>query len=547
MPTINVSKKEFEKLVGKELPIEELKDRISMLGTDLEGIEDDEIVVEIFPNRPDMLSVQGFARAFSSFIGVKTGLIHYNVKKSGEKVIINNSVNEVRPFTACAIVKNLKFDDQKIKEIIQIQEKLHITYGRNRRKMALGVYPLEKISFPITYKALPPKQIKFKPLESEREMTGLQILSQHKTGREFGHLLEGLEKFPVFIDANNEILSMPPIINSDSTGRISEETKDVFIECSGFDYEILSKCLNMVVTTLADMGGEIYSLELDYEDGRKISPNLTPEKIKLDLKYINKWLGLNLKEDEAKVLLEKMGHGYENGMVLIPAYRSDILHQVDLAEEIAIAYGYENFEEEIPNVATIGEEDNFEKFARKVREILMGLRLLEVKNYHLINSLDLNDKMNLEKEIVSLKNSLGEHNHLRNSLLPSLMKNFKDNQHHEYPQNIFEIGRIFNFGKTETGVKENNNLAIALCNEKTDFTEIKQTLIALMDNLGLECNVKETEHPIFINGRGGSITVNDQSLGVIGEISPFVLSNWELTVPVVSFELDLEKLFGLIT
>ena len=155
--------------------------------------------------------------------------------------------------------------------------------------------------------------------------------------------------------------------------------------------------------------------------------------------------------------------------------------------------------------------------------------------------------MNLEKEIVSLKNSLGEHNHLRNSLLPSLMKNFKDNQHHEYPQNIFEIGRIFNFGKTETGVKENNNLAIALCNEKTDFTEIKQTLIALMDNLGLECNVKETEHPIFINGRGGSITVNDQSLGVIGEISPFVLSNWELTVPVVSFELDLEKLFGLIT
>jgi len=220
MPTINVSKKEFEKLVGKELPIEELKDRISMLGTDLEGIEDDEISVEIFPNRPDMLSVQGFARAFSSFINVKMGLRDYNVKKSGEKVIIDNSVGDYRPYTACAIVKNLKFDGQKIKEVIQIQEKLHVTYGRNRKKMALGIYPLEKISFPITYKALSPEKIKFKPLESEKEMTGLQILSQHKTGREFGHLLEGLEKFPIFIDTNNEVLSMPPIINSNSLGKV---------------------------------------------------------------------------------------------------------------------------------------------------------------------------------------------------------------------------------------------------------------------------------------------------------------------------------------
>jgi len=213
MPTITLNKKEFEKLVGKKLPIEKLKDRISLLGTDLESIENDEINLEIFPNRPDLLSEQGFARAFSSFIGVKTGLRDYKVKKSQEQVIIDPSVKDIRPFTACAIIKNLKLDNEKIIQIIQIQEKLHITYGRNRKKTAIGIYPFEKIKTPIYYKAESPSKIKFKPLDYPKELTGKQILSKHKAGREFAHLLKDYKKYPIFIDSNNNILSMPPIIN----------------------------------------------------------------------------------------------------------------------------------------------------------------------------------------------------------------------------------------------------------------------------------------------------------------------------------------------
>ncbi len=546
MPTITLNKTVFEQLVGKKLPLEELKDRISMLGTDLEKIEGNIIEVEVFPNRPDMLSEQGFARAFSSFIGVKTGLRKYEVKESSEKVIIENSVKEVRPFTACAIIKNLQFNGEKIKEIVQIQEKLHITYGRNRKKAAIGVYPREKISFPIIYKAVAPEKLKFVPLEASREMTGLQILSQHKAGREFGHLLEGKEVFPFFIDAKNEVLSMPPIINSHRTGKITEETKEVFIECSGFDFNVLSKCLNIIVTALAEMGGEIYSLELESSGKKEVTPNLTPEKMKLDLKYINQRLGLELKEKEAVELLAKMGHGFSGGEVLIPAYRADILHQVDLIEDIAIAYGYENFKEEIPNVSTIGEEDGFEKFAGKIREILIGLKLLEVKNYHLMAKEDLNHKMNKSEKIIPLKNALGEHNYLRNRMLPSLLKNLKENQHHEYPQNIFEIGRVFNFGGTETGVAEREHLAIALAHEKTDYTEMRQILDALMNSLGLEHAVKESARPSFISGRIGEIIVKGKKVGIIGEISPAVLEKWELLVPVVGLELDLEEVFGLV-
>src|SRR3989344_5500230 len=208
MPTITLNKREFERLVGKKLQLEKLKDRISYLGTDLEDIKTNEINLEIFPNRPDLLSEQGFARAFSSFIGVKTGLRKYSVKKSNHKVIIHSSLKDIRPYTACAIIKNLKLDDEKIKQIIQIQE---------------------KIKTPIYFKAEDPSKIKFQPLEYPTELTGSQILSKHKAGREFGHLLENYKKYPIFIDSNNNILSMPPIINSELTGKITQKTKDVFI------------------------------------------------------------------------------------------------------------------------------------------------------------------------------------------------------------------------------------------------------------------------------------------------------------------------------
>ena len=295
-------KEEFEKLVGKKLDIEQLKDRISMLGTDLEGIEGNEITVEVFPDRPDMLSEQGFARAFSSFIGVKTGLRNYKSKSSNYEVAVESSVDKVRPFTACAVVKNLKFDNQKIKSIIQLQEKLHTSYGRNRKKIAIGIYPMEKIKFPITYKALPPEKIKFIPLEYNTILNGKQILTETNTGRDYAHLLENEKLYPIFIDSNNEILSMPPIINSHTTGKITEETKDVFIECSGFDLGVLKKCLNIVVTSLADMGGEIYEVTLKYKNKIK-TPDLATEKIKLTPE----------KKENQKYnqLFEKMFEGYE--------------------------------------------------------------------------------------------------------------------------------------------------------------------------------------------------------------------------------------------
>ncbi len=550
MPTINVNRKVFEKLVGKKLPLDELKDRISMLGTDLEEINDKEIIVEVFPNRPDMLSDQGLARAFSSFIGVKKGLRKYKTKKSNEKVIVEKSVKKVRPYTVCAIVKNLKFNDEKIREVIQIQEKLHVTYGRNRRKAAIGIYPCEKIKFPIYFKAEEPKKIKFRPLEFPSELTADKLLQRHPAGREYGHLLEGMKRFPVFIDANNKVLSVPPIINSHKTGKISEETKDVFIECSGFDFNVLKKCLNIIVTAFADMGGEIYSLELNYKDGNKkyLSPELKPEKMKLDLDYINKLLGIKLKEKDAKNYLRKMGYDYKNKTAFIPCYRTDIMHQADLAEDIAIAHGFENIKEQIPKISTIAEESKLHKFKNKIASVFVGLGFLETSTYSLTNNTTQNIMMDTRLDLISVKNpSSKDYSKLRAWIIPSLMQVLSENKHYDYPQKLFELGTIFKkSNKTETKTEENIRLAALICNSNTDFTEIKQVLDVLFNSLGLKYMTKETEHSSFIPGRVARISVKNKDIAYIGEIHPKVLEKFGLEFPVAALELNVTELFNLI-
>ena len=373
MTILTIPKKVFEKDIGKL--DEKMQEKIAMFSTPIEAIDDENLDIEIFPDRPDLLSYQNFKNSFLAFLGKKTGLreIKVNNPLEGYKVVIDKSVLDVRPYTVCAIVKGLKFDDEKIKEIIDIQEKLHIGLGRKRKKLAIGIYPLDKISLPIKFEARKPEDIKFQPLEFPREINGRQILSQHPTGREYGDLMKGLDKYPVFVDANNEILSMPPIINSHKTGKIGEETKDIFIECSGFDLNIQNKVLNIICASLESMGGKVYSMELSYGKEKMITPDFTPDKINVSVDNVNKLLGLDLKEREIKNLLGKMGCNYSKGVVSVPAVRADVLHEVDLIEDVVIAYGYDNLVPEIPSVATIGEIDKKEKLKSKITDILEGI------------------------------------------------------------------------------------------------------------------------------------------------------------------------------
>ncbi len=534
MAIVTLNKKEIEKIIGKD--DEKIDNILGLFGTNVEAVTEQEVEAEVSPNRPDLLSQQGIFRALSTYLGKKLKQYKVNQPKKDFSVKIESSVKDVRPFTACAIVKNLSFNDEKIKEIIDIQEKLHSTLGRNRKKIAIGIYPLEKIKLPITYKAESPDKIKFIPLEMNQELTGRQILSKHPAGREYAPLLKNKKKFPVFVDSNNEVLSMPPIINSHMTGKITEKTKDVFIECSGHDLEILKKTLNILVTILADMKGEIYAVNLHYNK-KILTPDLTPEKIKISLDNINKLLGLELKEQEIKTLLGKMGHSYKKGTVKIPAYRTDILHEVDLTEDIAIAYGYDKFIPEIPEISTIGEESSMEIKKRKIANILTGLSLLEVSSYHLTTKEDVKKTLIKGKQTEVL-NSKTDFSVLRPSLLVNSLKILSENTDAKYPQKIFEIGKVFE------GTEEKEKLCVTITGE-TDFTEIKQILDYLMRMLTVEYKIEPAESLSFIDGRTGKIIVKDseeKEIGILGEIPPSVIKNWHLKMPVVALEIEIENI-----
>lgn len=533
-------------LLKKKLNNQELEEKITMLGTPVEELNNNDLIIEIFPNRPDLLSEHGFLRALNSFLGYNPGLKHYKVSPSNETVIINNSVKEVRPFTSCAIVKNLKLNNDSIKEIIQLQEKLHLTYGRNRKKVAIGIYPFEKIKTPIRFLAINSDKIKFKPLGYDKLMSAEEILSKHETGKSYAHLLDDFDEYPLFIDANGKILSMPPIINSQDVGEVTEKTKDVFIECSGFDFKALNKCLNIIVTTLSEMGGKIYSMKLKYGNKIFITPNLAPTQMNININNVNHLLGLNLNEKEIKKCLERMGYKYMNKKVLVPCYRTDVMHEVDLIEDIAIAHGYENFKLELPKLSTIGEGDKFEYFKDKIAEFLIGLGLLETSSFVISNKQDQNDKMLNNNDLVVLENALNqEYNVLRASLLSSLLKILKENKHNEYPQRLFEIGKVFSKDKSETNVKESENLGIVISHGEANFTEIKQILDALMNTLNLKYNINEIENETFIKGRVGGIFINNKKIAHFGELDPKVLTRWNIELPVIALELNLNYLFQL--
>ncbi|MDP2947640.1 MAG: phenylalanine--tRNA ligase subunit beta [Nanoarchaeota archaeon] len=549
MTILTMNRKELEKKVGRIT--KEIEAKITQFGTPVEEINEDEVSIEIFPNRPDLLSLQNFARALNQY-NEKGGVSKFKILPPEKDfvVTIDKSVKQVRPYTCCAIVKGMKFDDEKIKEIIDIQEKLHGSIGRKRKKLAIGIYPLEKIKLPIRFMAKKPEEIKFIPLEYPKELNGKQILRQHPTGREYADLLKDTDVFPIFIDANDQILSMPPIINSENTGRITDKTTDIFIECSGFNLHYLKKCINIIVSALYEMGGKVYAMNIkDSKEKDFVSPDMTSEEMKFNIVDVEKTLGIKLTEKEVKKFLERMGIGYENRngqiVAVIPAYRTDILHWVDLAEEVAIAYGYENFDAEIPKISTIAEEDKMAKIKRTISQILSGLGLLETSSFHLTTKKNIK-KMDYEfKDFIEILDSKTERDCLRADLMTNLLQILSENSNAQYPQKIFEMGKVFSIDateKSETKVIEKENLAIALIDEKMNFTEIKQVLDYLFKMLNLEYKIEGVENPGYISGRVGKIIVDGKDIGFVGEIAPRVLKNWKIKMPVVAVEIGIGEL-----
>ncbi len=541
MPVVTLYWDELERLVG--VSRERILERLPMLGCDIERVEDDHIDVEFFPNRPDLYSVEGVARALRGFLGIEKGLKRYEAKKADWKIFVDASVLAVRPRIAGCVVRGIEMSDEVIRSLMEVQEDLHWTIGRNRRKMAIGIHDLSKLSFPLTYKAVD-ASFSFIPLDFDREMSVEEILREHPKGKAYAFILEGKSSYPMIIDASGDAISFPPIINAEKT-RVTEATRDIFIDVTGFD-EAVDKAINILACMLSDRGGELESVEIVYPSGVEVTPKLEVRRMEVPKSEISSLLGFELSDEEIREALEKMRFGCEIGgdtvSVLIPPYRADIMHPWDVIEDIAIGYGYDRIEPKYPTTMTIGESHRWNDVRELAKEVMVGLGFLEVITFTLTSESVMYEKMRRSgeawRDYVPVMHPLTiEHTILRTHILPKLLEVLAANKHHEMPQRIFEVGDVV------VGMKNRLHLAACVTHARANFYEIRSYVQALMRELEVEWEVAASSDEAFIEGRRAEIVVSGNSVGVFGEVHPEVLEAFDLTMPVAAFEVDLSAMF----
>ncbi len=544
MPVINFNLEDLKSLMGTKMEDREVLDRIPMIGADFHDFDPatKEASIEFFPNRPDLYSVEGLARALRAFFDIELGLRTYDISASDIVMKVEPSVKCVRPYVVGAVIRGVTLDDKGIRSLMELQEKLHLTVGRKRAKVAIGVHDLDKVQPPFVYKAVPPGSISFVPLAKEETMTLAEVLEKHEKGRDYKQLLDGKELYPVILDANNEVLSFPPIINGRLT-TVTTETKNLFIDVTGTDQNTISGVLNIVCTSIAERGGVIETITLRGEE-KGMTPNLRPKQWLLDVDRTNAALGLDLEPLAMCQCLTRMGYSAEpkgrKVKVSSSPVRMDLIHMADVVEDVAIGFGYENFGNSKPVSRTIGGERRMERVADLVRQMLVGYGHWEVTTLTLSSMDEQFCKVPFpEVPAVEVLNPVSEdHNCLRVQLIPSLLTVLRRSKHRDLPQRIFEVGDVV------IDSKRRKHLAVMSIHSKAGFTEMKSLAEGVLKELGVQCSLVPGELGMFIPGRCAMVKVNGRTVGHFGELHPQVITAYELGHPVIAFELDLQDLMS---
>ena len=561
MPTIDVDCGELERLLGWSWSgdLEKLDWLLAFVKGEVKlySEQDNNLSIELKDtNRPDLWGVEGLARAARGFLELEKGPRCYEADKPILDVNVAAELVGIRPFICCSVVKNVRLTDTIIRGLMHLQDKLDQTYGRNRQKTSIGIYNFDLISPPLNYSVTKPSEVSFVPLGFEEKMNLAEILEQHPKGKEYGHIVKKHSVYPILLDSERKVLSFPPVINSNDLGRVTEETGNLLVEVTGTVHQTVLNTLNLVTLALIDRGGKAYAATVRYpsdpfyESRTVVTPDFSSKRMDLSVDYANRVLGLQLSSEHMAELLLTAGLGVESVgeewlVVQVPCYRVDVMHPVDLVEDIAIAYGYNNIEPFWRELPTTGGVKPEQRFIDVARELMVGLGFQEILTYTLTSPETLFDKMNREKaRVVEVANpKVVTLSCLRSWLLPGLMEFLGNNQSVEFPQKIFELGKVTLLDETkETKTRDEDWLAAVTTHPTASFSEIKSALDAFLMNFGVEWQIKETRHPSFIEGRVGTAMVNGSAVGVLGEIHPLVLESWKLENPVAAFEINVQEI-----
>ncbi len=555
MPTISVNQDLIAKLLnvhGLKHNIDDVSDQLPLLGTDIDRCDKDVLDIEIFPNRPDLLSGETLARAIRSFIHHQNTGPELEVSEGDITMTVDSELKQIRPIILGAVVKNIDLErlgiqsDEFIKSLMDHQEKLHFALGRGRKRASIGVHDLSTIAPPFRVKAVSGKQ-KFIPLAMEEPMSINEILENHPKGIDYAHLLDGFDKFPVIIDSKDNILSFPPIINGNQT-TVTASTKDFFIDVTGWDFRSCEASLMLIALQLQELGGSIESIKITDCDGvAQVFPNGKPLEHILPTEMLDGLLGRELNELELTKSINRMGGRFisrnsEQIKLEMPRWRFDILHPVDLVEDIAIGHGFEDLGEDIPRSPMTAKPRSDANLLRRIRDSMQGLGMMQIQSLTLSND---DDQFNLVRwsnvgEVTRITNPITiDHTLLRQYLLPGLLRLLSSNRHHDLPQSVFELGTVVR------DHKNSSRLAFLIAERTGGFAAIRGRIQAFLRDLGASeyevQSLPDNEGP-WLAGRAAKIIVNGNHIGCFGEIDPHVAEHFELKVPMNGAEFCLHEI-----
>jgi len=602
MPVVDVDPDELRELTGHGKSDDDLRADLFDLGLEFEGwTEEDAMQLEFAPDRLDRLSVEGIARSLRYHYGDDRGVYVPTTNDAEWTIEVDSSVPEGRPYVTGAVVRGLDMDDAALQSLIQVQEKLHATMGRERAKGAIGVHDLVALKGApgtggektIQYVGVDPDGDRFVPLDSDSEMTPADVLSDHPIGDKYGDLVAGFERYPAIYDSIG-LFSFPPVINGRRT-EVSTDSRDLFIEMTGTDQWTIDHMLNIVCYALEARGARIERVDVEYgadATGEYAGETLDRPDLSVNRKTathdrIESIIGVDLSPEEVIDCAERAGldakRSDESGSdsddrggaaeadsptyeVEIPPYRVDVLHPLDVIDDIGRAYGFNDLEPQYPDVSTVGGRHERSRLEDAARDALVGLGFEDLLNFHMINAEENFERMNLgdpredghasgregsapgdivgAAEPTTIREPYSEaYTMLRTWALPSLLMVLERNTHRAYPQDLAEIGLAAGLdGAENTGVAEHRTVAAVLARTDASYEDAKARLQALAGAFGKTLETPPTAHPSFIAGRAAEVVLDGESAGVIGEIHPEVLVEHDLDLPVAAFEFRLDAL-----
>ncbi|MFC7074825.1 phenylalanine--tRNA ligase subunit beta [Haloarcula halophila] len=590
MPVVDVDPDELRRLTGHdEKDDDELRSDLFDLGLEFEGLtEDDEFQLEFAPDRLDRLSVEGVARSLRYHYGDDRG-VYVPSTNSAEWTIEVEDQPAERPYVTGAVVRGLDMGEDALESLIQVQEKLHATMGRKRAKGAIGVHDLtmlkgapatEGTGKSITYTSVDPDEETFVPLDADREMTPNEVIADHETGQTYGDLVADFDRVPAIYDSIG-LFSFPPVINGQRT-EVSENSRDLFIEMTGTDQWTIDHMLNIVCYALEARGGTVERVAVEYADdapgeyvGRTLDrPDFSTRTKTVSHERIESILGVSLDEREVIDYAERAGLDAEETRgddlaydVEIPPYRVDVLHPLDVIDDIGRALGFNSLEPTYPDVSTVGGRHDRSRLEDAARDALVGLGFEDLLNFHMTNEAENFERMGLSAPRADERASgddreqsdddcLGaaapvtiqepyseDYTILRTWALPSLLMVLENNTHRRYPQDLAEIGLAAHVDDdVNTGAAERRTVAGVLARTDASYEDAKARLQTLAESFDAELETPPTSHPSFISGRAAEVVLDGESVGVLGEIHPKVLVEHDLELPVAAFEFRLDGL-----